>query len=578
MSLSAALNIGRTGLVASQLGIQVASNNIANVSTAGYSRQIGVLTPIRGNTLGMKAAIGNGVLMNDIRRQVDDALQQRLYHASSDESAARSYSGILSQVQSTLGELGNNDLSSEFSAFFTAWSERANQTQANSTVVQSGQRLADFMGRLRSELVDQKRSMDGQLSTQIDRANSLLTTVANLNKAISSSEGGGSTASALRDQRGQALSDLSQLMDITVVDQGTQGLDVLVGSMPVVLGSQARTLEVQQVTQGSTTEARVRIASNQQELSISSGEIGASITGRDTAINNVISTLDKTAAQLAFEVNRLHSSGSNSAGLADTSGTLSFTLADRTRALNDPNNQATNVLPYAAEHGGFTVTVTNNGTGATRTVRIPVDQDGIQNDGQPGFANDTSAEDIRAALDAVPGLHASFSADGKLHINADGGTTFSLSDDSSGALAVLGVNSYFVGTDASNLHVREDLVSDPSRLTTGRIVDGAFVENGTALQIAQLQDKPLDSLQGRAITTAWRDSAQAVGVQTAAASTTLEAAANVKSSLEAQRAGVSGVSIDEESINLLNFQRMYQASARVISVADQLTQTLLNMV
>lgn len=578
MSINAALNIGRTGLVASQLGIQVASNNIANVTTAGYSRQIGVLTPLRGNTFGSKGSIGNGVLMSNIRRQVDDALQQRLWHANSDQAAANAYSGILSQVQSTLGELGTNDLSSEFSRFFTAWSESANQTQASSTVIQSGQRLADFMARLRGELIDQKRSMDGQLTSQVEQANSLLATIGSLNRAISSAEGGGSTASALRDQRGQALTELSQLMDITVVDQGAQGMDVLVGSMPVVLGAQARTLEVAQVTQGDTTQARVRIASNQQELSISSGAIGASLVGRDTAINDVISTLDKTAAQLAYEVNRLHSTGTNASGMSDTSGTLAFTLADQTRALNDPNNQATNILPYHASHGGFTVTVTNNGTGATRTLRIAVDQDGIMDNGQPGVADDTSAEDIRAALNAVPGLHATFSADGKLQINADGGSTFSLSDDTSGALAVLGVNSYFVGTDASNLHVREDLVNDPSRLTTGRIIDGAFVENGTALQIAQLQDRPLESLQNRTISGAWRDSAQAVGVQTAAAATTLDAATNVQASLEAQRAGVSGVSIDEESLNLLNFQRMYQASARVISTADQLTQTLLTIV
>jgi flagellar hook-associated protein 1 FlgK len=109
-------------------------------------------------------------------------------------------------------------------------------------------------------------------------------------------------------------------------------------------------------------------------------------------------------------------------------------------------------------------------------------------------------------------------------------------------------------------------------------VDGEFVENGTALEIAKLQDKALSNLQGRTIAEAWRDSAQAIGVQAAAAGTTLEAAASVRASLEAQRAGISGVSIDEESVNLMNFQRMYQASARVISVADELTQTLLSLV
>ena len=52
----------------------------------------------------------------------------------------------------------------------------------------------------------------------------------------------------------------------------------------------------------------------------------------------------------------------------------------------------------------------------------------------------------------------------------------------------------------------------------------------------------------------------------------------VRESLDAQRQAVSGVSLDEESINLLNYQRQYQGAARFISVIDELTQTLLGLV
>jgi len=52
----------------------------------------------------------------------------------------------------------------------------------------------------------------------------------------------------------------------------------------------------------------------------------------------------------------------------------------------------------------------------------------------------------------------------------------------------------------------------------------------------------------------------------------------VRESLDAQRQSLSGVSIDEESINLLNFQRQYQGAARFISVVDEMTQTLLSIV
>ena len=71
---------------------------------------------------------------------------------------------------------------------------------------------------------------------------------------------------------------------------------------------------------------------------------------------------------------------------------------------------------------------------------------------------------------------------------------------------------------------------------------------------------------------------EGVSVQTRAAGTRAGAAAQVQASLEAQRAAVSGVSIDEESINLLNYQRQYQAAAQLISTVDELTQILLSLV
>ena len=51
-----------------------------------------------------------------------------------------------------------------------------------------------------------------------------------------------------------------------------------------------------------------------------------------------------------------------------------------------------------------------------------------------------------------------------------------------------------------------------------------------------------------------------------------------RQSLEAQRAATSGVSIDEESINLINYQKQYEGSARIISVARELLDTLMRTI
>ena len=73
------------------------------------------------------------------------------------------------------------------------------------------------------------------------------------------------------------------------------------------------------------------------------------------------------------------------------------------------------------------------------------------------IGDDTSVEDIRAQLDAVPGVSATFDASGKLQITADAGNSFSFSKDTSGSLAVLGVNSFFTGDSAADIAVREDV-------------------------------------------------------------------------------------------------------------------------
>ena len=152
MSLTSAMQTGRSALAASQLGIQVAGNNMANAATPGYSRQVMNLAPMRGDSSGLGASVGRGVAVRAVSRQVDQALQARVMLSTSQQAAAQTRSDVLAQIESILGELGDNDLSSQLSAFFNSWSERANQTRSEAAVVQQGEQLATFMQRVRSEL------------------------------------------------------------------------------------------------------------------------------------------------------------------------------------------------------------------------------------------------------------------------------------------------------------------------------------------------------------------------------------------------------------------------------------------
>jgi len=577
MSLTAAIHIARSALTASQIGIQVAGNNIANVATAGYSRQVGRFSPARGDGSQRGVMIGGGVEVRAVQRQIDTALQGRLWDSASNQAAAFAQSQVFSQIESTLGELGDNDLSSELSSFFKGWSEKANQTQSSTAVVQQGDKLAEFMRRLRSDLIDQRRQIDRQLSAGVERANQLLGQVADLNRAVSDAEVGGTTANTLRDQRDDAISELSTLMNVTVVDRGPEGMDVLAGSTPVVLAGQARGLELRRQTVNGEVQVSISTGPDGQQLEVSSGELGSLLASRAGAVDSTVAKLDTLASQLIFEINKLHSTGVNLAGLRSTTGTLRLPASGRGLALNDPTNSSLADLPFGATNGGFSINIRQQGTGTVQTVRIPVNLDGLTNAGTPGFGDDTSAEDIRAALDAIPGLTATFTPEGRLDLRADTGFDFSISDDSSGAPAVLGLNAYFTGTDAADIGIRADLKADASLLTTGRIVGGQFIENGTALAVAGLQELGITGLNGQSFADSWRESVQVVGADAATALSNAESTTVVRESLEAQRAAISGVSIDEESINLLDFQRQYQGAARVISIADELTRELMQL-
>lgn len=578
MSLTAAMLIGRSALTASQLGIQVAGNNIANVSTPGYSRQVASFLPVGdgGTTAGTQS--GRGVSVRDVRRQIDAALQNRLWNGTADESASAQQYQTLSSIESTLGELTDNDFSTRLQGFFNIWSERANLSKSSSVVVQQAGQITDYLRKIQKDLGTIQSQIDSQLKSGVERADQLLSTIANLNVRISTSEGGQGLANSLRDQRDQVISELSKLVDVTSVDQPDGSTNILIGSTPVVLAGQSRGMRFDMTEVNGKLEVGVKAKDNSEFLDIQSGQIGALLSDRRQSVGQTSAALDSIASQLIFEVNKLHSTGTNKDGLTAASGTLSFATADRTRSLNDVYNTATSNLPFQAKSGGFYVTVKQTGTNATQTVRINVDLDGVDNTGAAGFSNDTSAEDIRAALGAIPGLSATFDAEGKLKVSAQSGFSFSFSEDSSGALALLGVNSFFTGTNASNIAVRSDLVSDPNNLQVGRVVDGTFVENGTALELSKLQNQALTALNGRTIGSTWADTVQGIGVATAAAKTTSAAATSVRASLDAQRGSISGVSIDEESLNLLNFQRQYQAGARLIDISNQLLTSLMQIV
>jgi len=572
VSLNSTLSIANSSLIASQIGLQVASNNLANAATPGYSRQVAMLQALRG-ARSDPFQIGAGVAVAQVRRQIDQALQERLWNGVSDEYASAQKLGVYNQLEAILNEGTEFDTSSQLSSFFNTWSEATTMLDSGASIINQGKSLAGFIRNIREELTAQRRQLEDQIDAQTVQADALFQQIADINRTIASREISEGEAAALRDRRDQIVSELASVIDISV-NENPEGLyDVFVGSTPVVLGTTNRGVEIDRETVDGVISVRVRLKDNGAPLPVTGGSIGGLLQSRDGAIDATIEKLDNLSSNLIFEINKLHATGRNADRLGSARATLAIATADRTRPINDPNNATFADLPFAASNGSFTIEVYNQNTQTSNVVTIPVDLDGLDAANLPGVSDDTTPEDIRAALDSIPGINASFTPDGKLDITTEPGFRFSFTDDTSGVLAVMGVNSFFTGTTAQDIAVRDGV-----EVMLGRTIDGQFVENGNALAIGNIAETAIAGLGDRTFSKFWQLHAQDVATETAAARNGADAASIVRSSLEAQRAAVSGVSIDEESMNLLTYQRQYQAAAQVVQVTQSMFDTLLALV
>jgi len=230
MSLIGALHTGQSGLSASQAAIQVTGNNISNAGDADYARETVQTSPAPGQQLKPGMFVGSGVDLTSIQRQVDEALLGRLRSSVSDNQAASTTQQWLKQVQSVFDALGTDNLQTSMSDFFSSWSGLANKPQdagQRQIVLQDGDTLAKKFGSQIQQLNALSSEVTTQVGFQAEAADTLASQVATLNGQIVVAEGGtGGAANALRDQRDATLKQLSQLMNITTVQQPNGAIDV----------------------------------------------------------------------------------------------------------------------------------------------------------------------------------------------------------------------------------------------------------------------------------------------------------------------------------------------------------------
>ncbi|MEX2216830.1 MAG: flagellar hook-associated protein FlgK [Phycisphaeraceae bacterium] len=567
MSLTSALQVGRSGLLTSQAAIETAGNNLSNIATRGYHRQELVVSPSGANEISNGVFVGRGVQISEIIRRIDTALESRLRGSIADQSSALARQEVLSQIESIQNELTGTDLTTALNEFFNAFGELSNQpldTSLRTLVVSRGDTLSQQIQELRRNLVDLRTQVEGRLTSGATRADDLLSQIESVSTQIVASEGGQGGANSLRDQRDVLLGELSKYLDISVNENPSGSIDVFVGSIPIMLNGKSRGVEVRTTSAGSSIQHDLVVSADGSTLLSDTGELGALMKLRQEDLVDAIQGLDDFTGALIQQVNQVHSQGQGSTGFSTLTGET--IVADTAVALNDP----TAGLAFPPQHGSFQIHVTQKSTGQRVSTTINVDLDGINP------AADTSLTSLAADLNGVTNLTATVTSNGKLRLAADSSDfVFSFSDDTSGALASLGVNTFFTGGNSFDIGVNQVILNDASKVAAAR--DHIAGDNRNALALVGLRTQKLEALGGRSLPEVWSANVEKNAIKVSQAVSRVEATSVVRETLESQKQQFSGVNVDEEAINLLSFQRMFQASARFLNVVDQMMETLLQL-
>jgi flagellar hook-associated protein 1 len=575
MALGSSLQIGRSGLLASQAALEVVGNNLANVATPGYHRQTVHLAPVGAQQIEAGLWVGRGVQVQQIVREIDHALEGRLRNALSDQSGSHLTAGILAQIEALEDALrvdeatgSRSNLAGRMEAFFAAWEQlqgRVNDPAFRTPVINEGANIAATLHELRQGLGALRDQLEAGLDHDVATVNDLLDRIERLNNQIARESGGDPNgAPTLRDQRDQLLAELSQYMRISTREVDSK-VDIYVGSVPIMLGGKSRGVDIDRQNVDGELRVTLRVSDDTTIIGPTSGKLGAAVAGVNRDVGGALATIDQLAAEIIWETNRIHSQGQGLTGYRSI--TAHSPVADAAAGLG--SDEAELDFGSRVTSGSFEVIVRQT------SVHPPVDRT-YSIDIKAGVAGtaDTSLNDIVAQLNAVDNVTAAVDAGGRLTLaTTDGNFELYFGSDSSGALAALGLNTFFTGRDAASIEVSSTLAADHRLLAGGT----AETPNGNALAMAGLRARGLDALGGRSLGQFWSDHVFDVGARRRLGEDQLQADAVVVQNLQSQQAAVSGVNADEEAINLMMYQRAYQGNARFITVVDELMQTLLSI-
>lgn len=457
-NISRILGIARRALQAHQSAMNVASNNIANVNTEGYSRRRIELSAGR-SIATPQGVLGSGVNIQGIERIRSSFIDQQLLNERPNFYQYEFKSTALNFIEDIFGEPSDFGLTRNMEDFFDSFHDLANDPEsatARILVREKAVNLKNGFKRINRQLTDYRQQLNTELGQKVKEVNRLTTQIANLNEKIVNEEVGGDSANNLRDKRSLLLDKLSKLVDVKTIENASGGINVIVGGRHLVVDTQAQELALS-VESATAIGPKVVFKNGGQVAGITNGSIKGILDIRDTQVADYLDQLDKLAVNIAQKINTIHSTGYNLDGITGTD------LFD---------------------------------------------------------ANVTGAADFE--------LNPAIIAD-------------------------------------ANLIAASDALNEPGN-------------NNIALSLANLQGSLVMNDGDFTFSDFYNSLISSIGSQAQGSNFFRDSFAITVEKLEYNRESVSGVSLDEEMVNLIEAQQAFTAASRIVTTVDEMMQTILNMV
>ncbi|EAJ2427400.1 flagellar hook-associated protein FlgK [Campylobacter upsaliensis] len=606
MGIFATLHTGVTGLKASEVQIATTGNNISNANATFYTRQRVVQTTNGYITTG-GVQVGTGTAIESIVRLHDEHAYFKLKNASTQQEYTGYLGQVLEEISQRFPDLKNTGILNNLENYNKAWNDFASNPNENATkiaLVNATKTLAESVNEAHSTLKKVQQKVNDDIKSTVEEINRIGEEIAHINKQIYGEEALPTDhANELRDRRDELELTLSKLVSAvaskneivqdnrfeqTITDPGHH-YNLSIEGFSIVDGVNFHPLKLDYDDKNKSYSIYYQTPDEKiHDLTakLKGGQLGAQLDlrGRDYdklegaydngILQGYIDSLNTFSKTLITETNNLYAGSAKNSATSDylegLTGDVPLMNYDRT-----------------IQAGTFDIVIYDEKGNEKVRKSITIDVTTTMNDLMNQIkANTDDNKDNNSGNDVDDFINASFSFDSKsnsglFQINANNGFKVSLEDKGTNFAGAFSVGGFFSGKDASDIRVKESLLSDPSTVRASK--NGVDSGNDMANQIIQLQynkvsfynkDGTIDELTMEEYYRKFTGKIASDGENN---NVIHKSNMTLYNSVYAEYQSKSGVNTNEELAALIQWQSSYGAAAKIVSTVDQMLDTLLGL-